>query len=159
MKKFIIPIIIILCIMGVFIGYINIHSIQGSQNKQNFSVETSPQNASIIVIGASHIKVPDNAKVVTQVDRVIKDTASNINDNTLTRTKSQLTLSTCTLHGRSQSSTAYEICYMFRLYQLQGCQLRILMETGMVPTNTVISDSLLTLVKLDHYFQLIPGVS
>ena len=83
MKKFIIPIIILLCLAGIFIGYINIHFVQGSQNKVNYSVETSPQNSSIIVMGASYIKVPNNAKVVTQVDRVIKDTASNINDDTL----------------------------------------------------------------------------
>ena len=110
MKKFIIPIIIILCITGVFIGYINIHSVQGSQNKENYSVETSPQNASIIVMGASHINIPNNAKVVTQVDRVIKDTASNINDNTSPGQSPSSSLSTRTLHGRSQSSTAYEIC-------------------------------------------------
>ena len=67
--------------MGAIIGYINIHAIQ-PQNEQNISLETNPQNASTIVIGASYIKVPDNAKVVTQVDRVIKDTSSNINDNT-----------------------------------------------------------------------------
>ena len=82
MKKFIIPIIILLCLTGIFMGYINIHFVQGSQNKVNYSVETSPQNSSIIVMGASYIKVPNNAKVVTQVDRVIKDTASNINDDT-----------------------------------------------------------------------------
>ncbi|MGB8233031.1 MAG: hypothetical protein WCE60_03475 [Methanobacterium sp.] len=82
MKKIIVPIIILLCIMGVIIGYANIHTIQGTQNQQNISLQTSPQNSSTIVIGASYIKVPDNVKVVTQVDRVIKDTSSNINDNT-----------------------------------------------------------------------------
>ena len=82
MKKIIVSIIILLCIMGVIIGYVNIHTIQETQNQQNISLQTSPQNSSTIVIGASYIKVPDNAKVVTQVDRVIKDKSSNINDNT-----------------------------------------------------------------------------
>ena len=54
-----------------------------NSNSQNLSdLETSPQNASTIVIGASYICVPENAKVITQVDRVIKDTSSNININT-----------------------------------------------------------------------------
>ena len=54
-----------------------------SENHQNYfgGLETSPQDASTIVVGASYIKVPENARVVTQVDRVIKDESSNINDN------------------------------------------------------------------------------
>ena len=83
MKKFILPVIIcILCIVGVLIGISAIYSNTGQQNHYFNGLETSPQNASTIVIGASYIKVPQNAKVVTQVDRVIKDKSSNINDNT-----------------------------------------------------------------------------
>ncbi|HEX7467942.1 MAG TPA: hypothetical protein VF324_05070 [Methanobacterium sp.] len=44
-------------------------------------LEVSPVNATYVVIGASSITVPPNAKVVTQVDRVIKDKSSNINTN------------------------------------------------------------------------------
>ncbi len=68
----------------MLIGVINIYFIQGIHNEQNYfsSQETSPQQASTIIIGASYIKVPENAKVVTQVDRVIKDENSHINDNT-----------------------------------------------------------------------------
>ncbi len=72
-----------MCISGIFIGVSAIYSNTG-QNHQNYmnSLETSPQNASTIIIGTSYIKVPQNAKVVTQVDRVVKDKSSNINDNT-----------------------------------------------------------------------------
>ena len=88
MNKFILPILIcILCVTGVLIGISAIYSSlnQQNQSQQNHyfnGLETSPQNASTIVIGASYIKVPQNAKVVTQVDRVIKDTSSHINDKT-----------------------------------------------------------------------------
>ena len=55
-----------------------------NNTKKNYfeGLETSPQQASTIVIGSSYIFVPENAKVVTQVDRVIKDVASNINVDT-----------------------------------------------------------------------------
>jgi len=84
MKKFLLPIIILLCITGVLIGVINIYFNHGTPNHQNDfnGLETSPQSASTIIMGASYIKVPKNAKVVTQVDRVIKDKSSHINDNT-----------------------------------------------------------------------------
>jgi hypothetical protein len=85
MKKFLLSIIIcILFITGVFIAISVIYSNTGQETSQNYlsSLETSPQSASTIVIGASYIKVSQHAKVVTQVDRVIKDMASNINVNT-----------------------------------------------------------------------------
>ena len=85
MKKFILPLIIcILCITGVFIGISGIYSYNNQKTHSNYlaNLETSPQNASTIVIGTSYIKVPENATVVTQVDRVIKDEASNYNVNT-----------------------------------------------------------------------------
>jgi hypothetical protein len=85
MNKFIVPIIIcILCIAGVFIVISDIYSNTGQKTGQSYfnGLETSPQNASTIVIGTSYIKVPEHAKVVTQVDRVIKDEASNYNINT-----------------------------------------------------------------------------
>ena len=84
MKKFLLPLIIcILFISVVFIG-ISICTTTDQKPHQDYlnNLETSPQNASTIVIGTSYIKVPKNAKVVTQVDRVIKDTDSHINDNT-----------------------------------------------------------------------------
>ncbi len=85
MKKFLLPsIIIILCIVGVFFGVSAIYPNTAQKNNQTYfnGLETSPQNASTIVIGASYIKVPENATVVTQVDRVIKDEASDYNVNT-----------------------------------------------------------------------------
>jgi hypothetical protein len=85
MKKFVLPIIIcILCITGVIIGILAIYSNTDQKSGQSYfnGLETSPQSGSTIVIGASYIKVPENATVVTQVDRVIKDEASDYNVNT-----------------------------------------------------------------------------
>ena len=85
MKKFVLPIIIcIICITGLIIGISAIYSNTGQKSSQTYfnGFETSPQTASTIVIGASYIKVPENATVVTQVDRVIKDEASRYNVNT-----------------------------------------------------------------------------
>ena len=85
MKKFVLPIIIcIICIAGAIIGISAIYSNMNQKSGQSYfsSFETSPQNASTIIIGASYIKVPENATVVTQVDRVIKDQASRYNVNT-----------------------------------------------------------------------------
>ncbi|MGB9201178.1 hypothetical protein [Methanobacterium sp.] len=84
MKKFVLPIIIcIVCIAGI-IGISAIYSDTNQKTGQSYfnGLETSPQNASTIVIGASYIKVPEKATVVTQVDRVIKDEASDYNVNT-----------------------------------------------------------------------------
>ena len=76
---------IIICILSVsclFVGMDGSYS-NNNHNKSYFNeLETSPQNASSIVIGSSYIVVPENAKVVIQVDRVIKDVASNISVNT-----------------------------------------------------------------------------
>jgi len=44
-------------------------------------LKTNPQNASLVVIGATYIQVPHGAVVITQVNRVIKDSESNINTN------------------------------------------------------------------------------
>lgn len=55
-----------------------------SKNPETVSfngMEVNPANASYIVIGASSIKVPSNATVVTQVDRVIRDKGSNYKTN------------------------------------------------------------------------------
>jgi hypothetical protein len=85
MKKFVLPIIIcIICIAGAIIGLSIIYSDTDQKSGQSDfnGLVTSPQNASTIIIGASYIKVPKNAKVVTQVDRVIKDEASDYNVNT-----------------------------------------------------------------------------
>ena len=112
MKKFIIP-------NNSFMSYWHLYwkyqypLCQGSQNQQNYSVETSPQNASLIVMGASYINVPNNAKVVTQIDRVIKDTASNINDNTPP--------------GQSPSSPSQLVPYM------EGARVSQLMKYAHVP--------------------------
>jgi hypothetical protein len=76
-------IILILSTITVSIFTINSSTSHFYSDSQNLSdLKTSPQNASAFVIGASYIRVPENAKVITQVDRVIKDTSSNININT-----------------------------------------------------------------------------
>lgn len=51
------------------------------QNGHNYfaKFETDPQNASTIILGTSYIQVPHKARVVTQVDRVIRDMSSNVN--------------------------------------------------------------------------------
>jgi len=53
------------------------------ENQNNYfgNIETSPQNASLVVMGATYIQVPKGAVVVTQVNRVIKDSESHINTN------------------------------------------------------------------------------
>lgn len=73
---------IILCIAAGF-AYIYIpHVHSTSSNTDAFSdLEVSPANASYIVVGSSYIIVPEHAKVVTQVDRVIRDKLSHYNDN------------------------------------------------------------------------------
>lgn len=75
-------IVIILCIaVGFSYFYIpHVHSI--SSNKDPFGdLEVNPVNASYIVVGSSYITVPEHAKVVTQVDRVIRDKLSHYNNN------------------------------------------------------------------------------
>jgi hypothetical protein len=82
MKKYFL-IILVLGLLTVSLLTINSCTSYFNSDNQNLNeLETSPQNASAIVIGASYIRVPENAKVITQVDRVIKDTSSNININT-----------------------------------------------------------------------------
>jgi hypothetical protein len=83
MNKFLPMILIgILCILTSMLTTIS--SSSTSPNHQSYfgDLETSPQNASTIVMGASYIRVPENAKVVTQVDRVIKDMYSKVNVET-----------------------------------------------------------------------------
>ncbi len=63
---------------------INAQSANNStDNESNYfaDFQTTPQNASQVVMGATNIQVPQGATVVTQVDRIIKDPASKINTN------------------------------------------------------------------------------
>jgi len=68
------------CYLAVFteISYSN------NNTDQNYfqGLETNPHDAAVIVLGSSYLLVPENSRVVTQVDRVIKDVASNVNVNT-----------------------------------------------------------------------------
>ena len=83
MNKFL-PMILI-GILFILTGMLTtISSSSTSPNHHSYfgDLETSPQNASTIVMGASYIRVPENAKVVTQVDRVIKDMYSKVNVET-----------------------------------------------------------------------------
>ncbi|MDD3984369.1 MAG: hypothetical protein PHY59_00395 [Methanobacterium sp.] len=74
-------IMILLGVLGIIVVFFGILTFLGQGNSFK-GLETSPEDASTIVMGASYIKVPENATVVTQVDRVIKDIASNINVKT-----------------------------------------------------------------------------
>jgi len=80
--------VLISMIIGlVFVGGLLIcldESYSHNSNDNNYfqGLETSPQTASSIVIGSTYIFVPQNVRVVTPVDRVINDVASNINVNT-----------------------------------------------------------------------------
>lgn len=74
-----------MCLIGI--GYLATcleTAYSNNKTDQNYfqGLETSPHDASIIVLGSTYLIVPENARVVTQVDRVIKDVASNINVNT-----------------------------------------------------------------------------
>ncbi|HEX3012801.1 MAG TPA: hypothetical protein VHO92_00820 [Methanobacterium sp.] len=72
---------IILCIAVVF-AYFYMPYVHSTSSKDYFnSLEVSPADASYIVVGSSYIIVPEHAKVVTQVDRVIRDKLSHYNDN------------------------------------------------------------------------------
>jgi hypothetical protein len=82
MKRYLL-LLTILSLFLTIIVTINYSTSYLNHDPQNLSdLETTPQNASTIVIGASYINVPANSKVVTQVDRVIKDKSSNINVDT-----------------------------------------------------------------------------
>jgi hypothetical protein len=74
--------IVAISILLIFPGFITMESINSATHTNNLSdLETSPQNASFVVMGATYIQVPEGAMVVTQVNRVIKDSESNINTN------------------------------------------------------------------------------
>lgn len=87
MKKIIIIPLVLLCALAlILIGYNNVSSTNSLQNQKTVDsyfngLEVSPQNASIIVLGASYIQVKNGSKVVTQSNRVIKDTPGKINVN------------------------------------------------------------------------------
>jgi hypothetical protein len=71
--------IILLLIVCIFI-VISFFLALGSVKRDSFSdLEVSPSNASYIVVGTSYIEVSPGETVVTQVDRVIRDRASNYN--------------------------------------------------------------------------------
>lgn len=71
----------------ILIGFLSLNNPNPSINETNSTkgpsyfhdVETSPQNASYLILGATNIQMPEGAVVVTQVARVIKDSESNIN--------------------------------------------------------------------------------
>lgn len=72
------------CIMVIGLIYAflpHVHSINFNENDHFSNLEVNPSNASYIVVGSSYIIVPPHAKVVTQVDRVIRDRLSHYNDN------------------------------------------------------------------------------
>lgn len=84
MKKIIlITILGLICVGGIILFFESTNANNNNTDESAFQgLETSPQQASYIVLGATYLVVPKNAKVVTQVDRVIKDTASNVNVKT-----------------------------------------------------------------------------
>ncbi|MGZ7043319.1 MAG: hypothetical protein ACXVHM_01890 [Methanobacterium sp.] len=56
-------------------------NISSNSNSNLNDLEVDPADASYIVVGNSYIKVPDNATVVTQADRVVRDKASHVRTN------------------------------------------------------------------------------
>jgi hypothetical protein len=72
----------LICVGFLVVCLESSYSNNNTDNNYFQGLETNPSNASIIVLGSTYLLVPHNAKVVTQVDRVIKDVASNINVNT-----------------------------------------------------------------------------
>lgn len=69
--------IFLVCIMLLF-GFYYLKQSDEEAKKADFSdLEVKAQNASYVILGASYIIVPQNATVVTQVDRVIRDIASH----------------------------------------------------------------------------------
>lgn len=81
MKKLTILIMIgLICLL--IIGLESSYSNNNTNHNYFQGLETNPSQATIMVLGSTYLYVPQNAKVVTQVDRVIKDVASNVNVNT-----------------------------------------------------------------------------
>ena len=74
-----IVIIIIIIIVGFKSGFSSDIKQVTDSNDHFSDLEVSPQNASTIVLGASYIRVSEGAKVVTQSNRVIKDTGGKVN--------------------------------------------------------------------------------
>ena len=77
-------VMICLVVAGLFYSFSpsSVNSIVYSSNNDHLGdLEVSPASASYVVVGTSYIKVPEDAKVVTQVDRVIRDKLSHVNDN------------------------------------------------------------------------------
>lgn len=83
MKKLFIAAILCLICTFCLAGFLET-SYSNNNTAENYfqGLETCPHDASIIVFGSTYLRVPENSRVVTQVDRVIKDVASNINVNT-----------------------------------------------------------------------------
>jgi hypothetical protein len=80
--------VFLLIAAGVAIGFLNpMGNAQGANSTNNnnnnyfVDVQAAPQNASMVVLGATNIQVPQGATVVTQVDRVTKDPASKVNNS------------------------------------------------------------------------------
>lgn len=80
--------VFLLVAAGVAIGVLNpLGNVLGANstnnNNQNYfaDVQAAPQNASMVVLGATNITVPQGATVVTQVDRVTKDPGSKLNNS------------------------------------------------------------------------------
>lgn len=59
----------------------SVNSIVSSNSNYLGDLEVNPASASYVVLGASYIKVPSNATVVTQVSRVIRDVESRYQTN------------------------------------------------------------------------------
>ena len=82
-KISIIGIIACIIVIGIIYAFIPYMQSLNSNNKDPFSdLEVNPSNASYIVVGNSYVIVPPHAKVVTQVDRVIRDKLSHYNEST-----------------------------------------------------------------------------
>ena len=111
MNNYLMLILILFCSLFITGLLSSNFSTSSDLNHQNYfkDLETSPQDASTIIIGASYIRIPEKAKVVTQVDRVIKDEYSKINVPH-TRAFPKLLKTIGTVHGRYQGRRTHELC-------------------------------------------------
>lgn len=80
-----VSLVLLFIVVGLALAFLDHGSSNpmGNNSTENDSyfadVQVPPQSASQVVMGANYIKVPQGAKVVTQVDRIIKDPATKIN--------------------------------------------------------------------------------
>lgn len=142
----------LICVGVLVIGLESSYSNNNTDNNYFQGLETNSSQATIMVLGSTYLLVPKNAKVVTQVDRVIKDVASNVNVNTPP--------------GQSPNSSKQLVPYMegarvaelmdyadVKVIPITGVPIKKSMENGTGQMKLEISNLESTPVKQDLCFQ------